>query len=84
MRFNQPLPVYLENFIGAPVGGAVPAGYYDREKGQWIAAPNGRVIGVLGIAGGMADLDTDGDALSDAAPALAALGITDAERERLA
>ena len=84
VRFSQPLPVYLENFIGAPVGSAVPAGYYDREKGQWIAAPNGRVIGVVGVTAGLADLDTDGDAVVDDAATLALLGITDGERERLA
>ena len=84
VRFSQAVPTYVENFLGFPVGGAVPAGYYDRVKGQWIASANGRVIKVLGITGGLADLDTDGDTVIDDATKLTALGITDAERTRLA
>ena len=84
VRFSQALPVYVENFLGFPVGGAVPTGYYDRQKGQWIASANGRVIKVLGITGGLADLDADGDDADDDAPKLAALGVTVEERARLA
>ena len=84
VRFSQPVPTYVENFLGFPVGGAVPAGYYDRQKGQWIASANGRVIKVLGITTGLADLDTDGDAVIDDSVKLAAIGITDSERARLA
>ena len=39
---------------------------------------------MVAITGGLADLDLDGDGLADDAAALAALGITDAEREELA
>ncbi len=31
VNFDKPLINYTENFIGAPVGSAVPTGYYDRE-----------------------------------------------------
>ena len=79
VQFDRPLPVYVENFPGFPVGTAVPTGYYDRQKGQWIASANGRVIKVLGITGGMADLDLDGDDAADDAAALTALGVTDQE-----
>ena len=65
-------------------GPPVPTGYYDRQKGQWIASANGRVIKVLGITGDTVDLDTDGDATADDAAALAALGVTTSERTRLA
>ena len=41
VRFSQPLPVYVENFLDFPVGSEVPTGYYDRQKGQWIASANG-------------------------------------------
>lgn len=84
VRFSQALPVYVENFLGFPVGGAVPSGYYDRQKGQWIASTNGRVIKVLSITAGLADLDTDGDAAADDATKLTALGVTNDERSRLA
>ena len=33
--FDKPLINYTENFIGAPVGSAVPTGYYDRENAEW-------------------------------------------------
>ena len=84
VRFSQALPVYVENFLNFPVGAAVPSGYYDRQRGQWIAWANGRVIKVLSINGGLADLDTDGDAVADDATKLTALGITTEERTRLA
>jgi RHS repeat-associated protein len=84
LRFNQALPTYVENFIGFPVGTAVPTGYYDRQKGQWIPSTNGRVIKVLGITNNLVDLDIDGDNTADDETKLAALGVTSAERARLA
>lgn len=82
--FNQPLPTYVENFLGFPVGTAVPTGYYDRTKGEWVASPNGRVVKILGSTNGLADLDTDGDGVADDTTKLAALGVTAEERSRLA
>jgi len=79
--FSQPVPFYVENFLGFPVGIQVPVGYYDREKSAWIPADDGRVIKILSMVGGRAELDTDGDGGADSG---AALGVTDAERERLA
>ena len=84
VTFSQPVPVYVDNFLNFPVGGIVPAGYYDRDKAAWIPAPNGRVIKVLSITGGLADVDTNGDGLADDATQLAALNISDAERQQLA
>ncbi|MFY0565635.1 hypothetical protein ACN28E_17570 [Archangium lansingense] len=84
VRFSQPLPVYVDNFLGFPVGGLVPAGWYDREKAAWVPSENGRVVKVLGIQDGLALLDTNGDEAADDASQLAALGVTDAERARLA
>ena len=84
VQFSEPVYYYVENFLGFADGGGVPAGYYDREQGKWVPSPNGRVIGVVGVTGDLAELDTDGDGLPDDATTLAALGITDAERARLA
>jgi RHS repeat-associated protein len=84
VRFNQPVYIYVEDFIGFSVGSAVPSGYYDRKKGQWIPSENGRVIKILSITGGKAELDTDGNSLVDDETTLAALNITDAERQKLA
>lgn len=84
VEFTAPVPFYVENFLDLPVGTLVPLGYYERALGRWIAAPSGRVIAIVSESGGLADVDTDGDGNADQAPALAALGITDGERQRLA
>lgn len=82
--FNQPVIFYAENFLNFPVGGIVPVGYYDRDKAAWIPYDNGRIIGIVGITGGLADVDVNGDGQADSGTALSALGITDHERQRLA
>jgi uncharacterized repeat protein (TIGR02059 family) len=84
VNFSQPIYHYVENFIGFPVGGLVPMGYYDYEQAAWIPSENGRVIKILDINGGMADLDLDGSGVTADAAALTALGVTDDERKKLA
>src|SRR3712207_8083806 len=42
-------------------GTVVPTGYYDRDRGVWEPAPNGRVIAIVGEQDGQAQVDTDGD-----------------------
>jgi hypothetical protein len=84
VRFNQPLPFYVDNFLDFPVGTTVPLGSYDRQQGVWLPADNGTVIKVLSITDGVADLDTNGDNAADDAATLATLGITVAERQQLA
>ena len=84
VSFDRPLPFYVENFLGFPVGGAVPTGYYDRQRGEWIASDNGRIVGIVSETGGAADLDLNGDGLVDDNAALTALGVTEGERRRLA
>ena len=82
--YSQPVISYQENFLGMPVGGAVPSGYYDVVTGTWQGMPNGRVVKVLSIAGGAASLDIDGSGTAASAAAMAALGISDGERQTLA
>jgi RHS repeat-associated protein len=81
--FNQPVPFYVENFLHFPVGSPVPVGSYDRTLGLWKAEPNGLVVKVLGVAGGLATLDVDGSGQAANAAQLAFLGISDAERGQL-
>ena len=83
MRFSQPLPFYVENFLDFPVGDRRARRLLRPAAGSWVASDNGRVIKVLSITGGLADLDIDGDGAADDAAALAALGVTDAERAQL-
>ncbi len=82
--FNQPLPVYLENFLNFPIGEEVPIGFYDRGPAAWIPSENGRVVRILAIAGGIADVDVDGSGEAAGPQELMTLGITTAERQRLA
>ncbi|MCA9532003.1 MAG: hypothetical protein KC543_17895, partial [Myxococcales bacterium] len=83
--FNQPVAVYLENFIGAPVGVIMPSGWYDRDRAAWIPTDNGAVIAFTAIdTEGRAELDFDGDGTPEDATVLAAFGVTDAERTKVA
>ncbi len=84
VQFDQPLHFYVENFLGMPVGIPVPSAYYDSQKGQWIPVEDGRVIKILAIDGGRADIDVTGTGNAADGPTLGSLGVTDAEREKLA
>jgi RHS repeat-associated protein len=84
VAFSRPVSFYLENFLGFPVGRPVPAGYYDRELAAWVPSDDGRIVAVLGITEGLAELDVTGAGTSSDPTALAALGITDEERHELA
>ena len=81
VRFDQPIPFYLENFLGFPVGMAMPMGFYDRSRAAWMPSQNGRVVKIVSMTGGLADLDITGDGVADDATSL---GVDDAERGRLA
>jgi RHS repeat-associated protein len=81
VKLSQPLPLYLENFLGFPVGTVVPVGYYDRAQGAWIASKNGVVLRILAIAGGTATVDINGDGVADDA---ISFGMSADELQRLA
>ena len=84
VQFNQAVVSYEENFLNFTVGTIIPAGSYDRTKGMWLPSNSGRVIRVLAINSGLADLDIDGSGQAANISALAALGVNDAERQALA
>ncbi|MEO8134212.1 MAG: hypothetical protein ABI831_09570, partial [Betaproteobacteria bacterium] len=88
VEFNQPVVFYLENFIGFPTGAHAPVGFYDRQAGVWKGEPDGRVVKVVSITAGLADLDTDGDGVADNGIGTnqggTNLGVSTAERQSLA
>jgi RHS repeat-associated protein len=84
VEFDQPVPLYVENFLGFPVGLAVPVGYYDEQAAAWMPEANGRIIEIVGVTGGLADIDTDGDGSANAQASLDSLGITANEQGELA
>jgi RHS repeat-associated protein len=81
VTFNQPVPVYVENFLGFPNGENVPVGRFDPVSAQWVAEENGRIVTIAAIAGGQATLDIDGTPGADDP---ASLGVTTAELTALA
>ena len=84
VQFNQPLSLYVDNFLQVKTGEAVPLGYYEQSTGEWIGAPNGRVVEVLSITGGVANLDVEGNGAAATPAAYAALGVTLEERVQMA
>jgi len=95
VRFSKPVSFYVENFLDFPVGLPVPVGslsgrkYVDQcgvasSRNAWVPEENGRIIGIVSETAGLANVDINGDGIADTGAALAALGITDAERSRLA
>jgi RHS repeat-associated protein len=84
VHFNQPVSIYVNNYLELPVGSAVPNANYNRQQAQWVGTNNGLIIKILSIVDGIAELDTDGSGIAADAATLIALGITDAERQQLA
>ncbi|MBN1575942.1 MAG: hypothetical protein JW913_05280 [Chitinispirillaceae bacterium] len=84
VHFNQPVYLYLENFLNFPVGGIVPVGWYDKNRVAWIPADNGKIVQVVSIENNLAMIDVDGSGQAADAQAMAELGMSDEERERVA
>ncbi len=84
VALSESVSVYVENFLGFPVGDPIPAGYFDRLRAEWVPAPNGLVIKVLGESGGLASIDIQGLGIPAEPTELDNLGISEAELARLA
>jgi RHS repeat-associated protein len=84
VTFSQPVSLLVENFIGFPVGDHVPVGWYDKVLGAWVPGNDGRIIKILSVTAGKADLDVDGSGLAANAATLAALGIDTLEQKQIA
>jgi RHS repeat-associated protein len=79
VAFDPPLPTYVENYLGFPVGATVPAGAYHPESDSWETSQSGVVLSIVAVQGGVASVDTDGDGVADPPATLASLGITNDE-----
>ena len=84
VEFDQPVINYVENFLGFAIGTTIPVGYYEPEKCGWVPADNGRVIQILSLNNGIAELDIEGNGVAATPTELAAWGITTAEQQQLA
>ncbi len=81
VQFSQPIPFYVDNFLNFPAGTQVPGAYYDFEKAAWVPIDDGRIIRILSIANGVAQIDSTGNGIADNG---VAIGMTEAERQQLA
>ena len=86
LAFDQPISLYVDNFLNVPVGAVVPVGWYDYEKKSWVASENGTVIKILSIENGKAVLDVTLDALDNESSLteLSELNINEDEQIQLA
>ena len=61
VRFEKPVVVWVDNFLGFDVGEVVPVGFYDRDRAVWVPSDNGVVVRLLDTNGdGIVDTYTDG------------------------
>ncbi|MBI4508747.1 MAG: hypothetical protein HY698_03860 [Deltaproteobacteria bacterium] len=81
VEFDPPLPFYVDNFLGFPVGIPAPVGLYDRERATWVAEESGRVVKIIDVSSGVAQVDTLGFGTADNG---VDLGMTERERRELA
>ena len=84
VQFSKAVPLYVENFLGLAVGLHVPLGFYDRQTSAWESSPDGRVIKVVGVTSGVADVDATGDGVAESTASLDSLGLDATERTQLA
>lgn len=83
VEFDRPVFLYVDDFIGFPVGSSVPSGSLDRATGLWVPSPDGFVLQIVSTTGGTATVDVTGGGPADAAT-LSALGFTAEELSYLA
>ena len=84
IRFDKPIPIYLENFLDLPAGTPVPIGYYNRQTAAWESEEDGAVIAIVAESGGRARIDLDGDGQPEDDAALEAAGVGIEEQQALA
>lgn len=84
IELNQAAALYVDDFLGLPVGTSLPVGAHARDAATWLGASDGHVIRRLAAGEGPAELDVDGSGTPASGGSLAALGIDDAERVAIA
>ncbi len=84
INFSKPVSVYTDNFLGFSTGTVIPFGTYDYDRALWLTNPNARVIKILAISGGVAQLDVDGSGNVANASQLAVLNIDTSELQKIA
>jgi YD repeat-containing protein len=83
ITFAKPIFFYVENFLNYQVGANVPIGSYDTVRGTWIPSDDGKIVNILSVQNGEAQIDTTGAGVADNGVLLAS-PITLDERKLLA
>lgn len=82
--FNQPIPVYVDNFLNFPTGTVVPSGWYDYDTRSWKPSKNGRIIEIIAIANSQAVVSVNSSGQAANESELSNLGISIDELSTLA
>ena len=84
VSFSRPVGMYVDNFLGLPVGTGVPLGVYEDIWETWFPDKSGRVVEILGTdANGRAEIDFDGDGQPAGSNTLQKWNVTDDERRKI-
>ncbi len=84
VQFDRSVAFYVDDYIGFPIGTAIPTGYYDFQRGAWVAQHDGLTVSILEVNSGTASLDIDGTGVPASSEKLGQLGVTLEERQQLA
>ena len=84
VRFSKPVAFHVDNFLNFVSGAPIPVGTFDAATNRWVGMDAARVVKVVSVTGGLADLDLNGDGAADNAAALSVDGYTDGERQQIA
>ncbi len=84
ITLSAPVALFVDNYRSFPIGTVVPAGTYDRARAQWVSDDDGRVIRILAVSSGVAQIDSTGDGVAETTTVLDAMGLTTDIREALA
>ncbi|MGD9171017.1 MAG: hypothetical protein PVI97_13280, partial [Candidatus Thiodiazotropha sp.] len=82
--FSQPVQFYVDNYLNFPVGEVVPVGYLDRDKAAWMPSQNGKIIKIISVDNGLAQITLDSSDSPATQSELDAVGITVQEQAELA
>ncbi len=74
VEFNRPVAIYVENFLGLPVGLPVRTEYYNSLTSRWETEFEGLVIEIVGVDDGIAAIDANGDGEAESRSTLEKLG----------
>ncbi|MBI5516947.1 MAG: hypothetical protein HY909_24405 [Deltaproteobacteria bacterium] len=83
VRLEPGAALYVNDFVGLPIGTRVPVGRWDRGARRWHPETPGIVLRVVDTPDGVASLDLTGDGRAEDPALLTSLGVLEPERRAL-